>query len=699
MGSIWLLIAFFICAINASIAQPPSSYTPAKLNKAGDEQIEKGQYYNALELYEKSYKQIKDKNIALRIARTNLLLRDYNKSATGYARILNRDKKNEYIDDRVGYGIALKMNGQATEAAAEFNNYITNGTNDSLKAQAKLQLEGITMQEKMKENPSIIIKNAGNNINNPESQSSPALDQDGTLYFGSLSDKAGKDKNDDGVHYAHMFSSSWSEDKGFAKATELPEEFNREGYHTTNASLSADGTVMYFTRTVSEGGHKSESKIYASGKTSGGWSPAIEVSGVNGDFLSTHPCEGELFGSKVLFFSSNMPGGKGGMDLYYATQTGEAQFSAPVNLSALNTVGDDITPFYLDGTLYFASDGWPSFGGLDIFSAKWNGSEWSQPANLGIPYNTCTDEFSYRISRDGEKGFLVSNRPDPESKSLKSKTCCDDIYFVNKRKLVIELVGIVTDSLKKPLKGATMQIISPKGNGENDIQTKTSNESNRLSYVLDKNKSYKIIVSRDGYFPQEIMLNTVGIEKDQTIERQFVLRNVPAESEFEIITINEAIRLNNIYYNFDDDKILPDAAKDLSVLVDLMSKYPDMVIELSSHTDSRGDDDYNQKLSERRANSARRWMMGKGIDGKRIKAKGYGELKILNGCTNGEECTDDEHRFNRRTEFKILEGPTTIEVKKEVLNKKVPGGKLEEVKKEENNKTEGSNKKSSNNKK
>ncbi|MFN8331421.1 MAG: hypothetical protein U0T81_09425 [Saprospiraceae bacterium] len=124
---------------------------------------------------------------------------------------------------------------------------------------------------------------------------------------------------------------------------------------------------MYFTRTVSEGGHKSESKIYASGKTSGGWSPAIEVSGVNGDFLSSHPCEGELFGSKVLFFSSNMPGGKGGMDLYYATQTGEAQFSAPVNLSALNTVGDDITPFYLDGTLYFASDGWPSFGGLDIF--------------------------------------------------------------------------------------------------------------------------------------------------------------------------------------------------------------------------------------------------------------------------------------------------------------------------------------------
>ncbi|MEO6693101.1 MAG: OmpA family protein, partial [Saprospiraceae bacterium] len=227
----------------------------------------------------------------------------------------------------------------------------------------------------------------------------------------------------------------------------------------------------------------------------------------------------------------------------------------------------------------------------------------------------------------------------------------------------------------KPLKGGTVQLISIKAGGDNEIQTKTSNESNHISYVLDKDKSYKVIVSKDGYFPKEIQINTVGIDKDQKIDREFVLLALPPESEFDIITINEAIRLSNIYYNFDDDKILPDAAKDLSVLVDLMTKYPEMVIELSSNTDSRGDDDYNQKLSERRANSARRWMIAKGIDGKRIKAKGFGEQKILNGCTNGEECTDDEHRFNRRTEFKILEGPTTIEIKKEVLNKKAGASK------------------------
>ncbi len=675
MRSKYILLLILIGLSIGAWAQPPNPNTPAKLIKAGDEQIIKGQYYNALDMYEKSYKEIKDKPVALKIARTHFLLRDYNKSTTWYARILNRDKKNEFFEERVAYGKALKMNGQITEAAAEFNSYLSTGTNDSLKELATLELKGITMMEKMKDNPAIIVKNAGNNINNPESQSSPSLDLDGTLYFGSLSDKAGKDKKDDGIHFAKMFSSSYSEDKGFAKATELPEEINREGYHTTNPSLSMDGSILFFTRTVSEGGYSSESKIFACSKTATGWSPAIEVTGVNGDYLATHPFEGELFGEKVLFFSSNMPGGKGGMDLYYANKIGEAQYAAPVNLGSINTKGDDITPYYLDGTLYFSSDGWPALGGLDIFYSKWNGSEWSTPVNMGVPYNSNNDEFSYKISRDGEKGFLVSNRPDPESKSLKSKTCCDDIYFVNKRKLVIELVSLVKDSLMKPLKGANVQLITVKAGGDNEVQTKTNNESNRISYVLDKNKSYKVIVSKDGFFPQEIALNTVGIDKDQTIEKEFVLKALPPESEFDIITINEAIRLSNIYYNFDDDKILPDAAKDLSALVDLMTKYPDMIIELSSHTDSRGDDDYNQKLSERRANSARRWMLAKGIDGKRIKAKGYGEQKILNGCTNGEECTDDEHRFNRRTEFKILEGPTTIEVKREVLNKKAGASK------------------------
>lgn len=668
MRKIILLGFVLFCFLGSMWAQPANGNTPAALIKSGDEQIEKGQYYNALEQYEKSYKEVKDKDVAVKIARTHFLLRDYGKSATKFAQVLARDKANKYIEERFLYGKALKMNAQYTEAAAEFNNYIANGTNMELKAQAEIELKGIELLGTMKENVAIIVKNAGNQVNNPESQSSPSLDSEGKLYFGSLDAKETKENG--GVHFCKLYSSTFTEGKGWSKAEELPELINREGYHTSNVSFSKDGNMMFFTRTLSEGGHMDESKIFASTKTASDWSPALEVTGVNGEFMARHPVEGDLYGNRVLFFSSNIPGGKGGFDIYYANKISETEYSAPINAGSINTAADELTPYYVDGKLYFSSEGWPGIGGLDIFVSNWNGSEWSVPTNMGLPYNSCTDDIFYKIAADGEKGFLISNRADPESKSLKGKTCCDDIYTVTKRKLVIELNAFAKDEKNKSLKGIVAQLVELNVGTDGNIQTKSNQEGNQVSYSLSKDKAYKIVVSKDGYFPAEIQLNTVGITQDQVLNRDFVLKMMPPESDVEIITINEPIRLSNIYYNYDDDKILPDAEKDLNAILELMVKYPEMVIELGSHTDSRGDDDYNQKLSLRRANSARRWLINKGIDSKRIQAKGYGETVILNNCSNGEDCTDDEHRFNRRTEFKILEGPTSIEVRKEVLNKK-----------------------------
>lgn len=162
--------------------------------------------------------------------------------------------------------------------------------------------------------------------------------------------------------------------------------------------------------------------------------------------------------------------------------------------------------------------------------------------------------------------------------------------------------------------------------------------------------------------------NTTGIKRTTKIEKKLTLRLVkkaPVDGvDSIVISTNEPIRLNNIYYDFDDDKILTDAEQDLLVIVGLMQQYPDMKIELSSHTDSQGKDTYNENLSQRRADSAKKWVVGKGISPDRIVPKGYGEQVILNGCTNGVKCSDEEHRFNRRTEFKITEGPTEITIKK-----------------------------------
>ena len=183
-----------------------------------------------------------------------------------------------------------------------------------------------------------------------------------------------------------------------------------------------------------------------------------------------------------------------------------------------------------------------------------------------------------------------------------------------------------------------------------------------------------MITSKEGYISDTTEVTTNGIISDKEIRKKVILEKEPPvvlepelpEYTLETVTINEAIRLNNIYYDFEKWDILPDAELDLNSILELMNEYGDMVIELSSHTDSRGTTPYNEDLSQKRAQSAKNWLTNKGVGEDRIKAVGYGESVILNRCVNGVRCTDDEHRFNRRTEFKILEGPQTIQIKRQI---------------------------------
>ncbi len=170
---------------------------------------------------------------------------------------------------------------------------------------------------------------------------------------------------------------------------------------------------------------------------------------------------------------------------------------------------------------------------------------------------------------------------------------------------------------------------------------------------------------KDGFYPDSVSFNTNGIITDSIFLRSFVLKPKPKEATVQIVKVNEAIRLKNIYYELDKSDILEESEPDLNYLTDLMNQYPKMVIELSSHTDAQGSDSYNEKLSQRRSDSAKQWLVRQGIDPERIKAVGYGERVILNKCANGVKCSDEEHMFNRRTEFKILSGVSFIEMKKE----------------------------------
>ncbi|MBP7184405.1 MAG: OmpA family protein [Saprospiraceae bacterium] len=670
-ASFWVLALFLGCN-----PLPFKKTTPATMLEIAESTYQNQDYYNSLDWYEQYYNETKDNETAYKVAELYNLLRDYKKAETWYSKYLKK-KDDNHPDAAFQYGRVLKMNEKYDDAILALTEFKANTTDEKLKSLAMSEIEGAKLAKKLKKRDDLKVENAGKVINSPFSESSPILTSDNELYFSSIRSKEPivvDTLRDDLDHYLKIYKTNQPQSGGtWSEPQPLGTEINRPGYHTGNIAFNGSGDMMYFTRSQLKGNMLGESKIYSSAKIASGWGPAEEVKGINGDYIAKQPTVGELYGKEVLFFSSNMQGGKGGFDIYYATKKSDGSYDFPVSIGGVvNTVADEETPYYRDGVLYFSSTGHPGIGGFDVFSSKWDGSSWSKPENAGLGVNSSCDDLYFSLNKDGYKGTVISNRIG--TTSLKSKTCCDDVFNVEIEKIVVNLI-VNTFAKQKPLSGVSIQLVDMDGNKMGVTQNKTNNSGNDFNFPLVLEKSYKVIACKDGFFCDTLDFNTVNFKKSATIDKKMNLRPIPPkEPEEEVIVINQPIRLNSIYYDFDDDKILPDAETDLAYLYDLLQKYPDMVIELSSHTDSRGNDEYNKKLSQRRADSAKKWLVNKGIVDNRIKAVGYGETQILNQCTNGVNCSDDEHRLNRRTEFKIIAGPTSIKIEKRQKKAAEPTG-------------------------
>jgi len=667
---IYILLSIVCISISAN-AQPLSEVPYNQMLEKADELMKLRDYYNAEDWYDKAYRESKDPNIAAQLGYLSYVLRNYESATKRYERLLRRDDDNIFIDERFYYGMSLKAMGQYEESAAQLKKFIEMSSEDDMKPIARKAIEGMIKAGEFNENPETAVQFAKGDINSAFVEYSPRLHTDGDLYFSAIPAKKvvdaspGNDKQ-----YSKIFVSKKNEKGEYDKPEALEKEINRPGFHTGNVAFSGDGKLMYFTRSKLDGNDLESSILYYSKYDGEEWSPAYPLDALNGEFLITHPVVGELFGDEVLFFTSDMEGGEGQLDLYYSTIQGEEDFSAPVNLGAvLNTPFDEVTPYYHNGTLYFSSDGHPGLGGYDIFSSTWDGVAWSEPINLGYNYNTTFDDMNISFDAEGINGYIVSNRPDDEKRNMKSKTCCDDIYEFNIRQVIIDL-QVLVNSPDGPLNGAKITL-EDKSQARPD-ESKDNPEGNDFEFYLDQDRSYKAYITRDGYYPDSIEFNTMGVLDDYTINKSITLQPIPveveqAEPEFETITINQPIRLNKIYYDFDKWDILPEAEIDLNIIRDLMEQYPDMVIEMSSHTDIRGPKRYNQDLSQKRAQSATDWLIERGVAEDRVKPVGYGEELIINKCKQGTRCSEEEHRFNRRTEFKIIEGPQTILITKEIL--------------------------------
>ena len=422
-------------------------------------------------------------------------------------------------------------------------------------------------------------------------------------------------------------------------------------YHDGTAVFTKDGNKIYFTRTIRERVKKDDDrivtnilKIYSSEYVDDEWSD-LEPFYLNNDIFSVgHPSLSP--NDSILYFVSDMPGGYGGTDIYYCEMDSITGWDSAVNLGPeVNTFANEMFPFMdTDGTLYFSSAGHPGYGDLDIYKTSLKDTLWSVPENMMAPMNSSYDDFGIALYKEGNVGLFSSNRPGGAGG--------DDIYAYESLEMPVYLAGhvvvcrdrpvyvsgYVKDRITNtPISDAVVFVL----NKETDLVTTVITDINGYySLEVEPDATYVIKTMKKGHL-SDCMTAVIADESPD-------LRDLLLD-RFEV---NKVFVLDDIYYDFDKWNIRPDAAIELDGLVYIMNENP-ITIELSSHTDSRGSDSYNEALSQRRAEAAVSYLISQGIEASRMTAKGYGEYQLINQCSNGVQCTDEQHQANRRTEFKI----------------------------------------------
>ena len=424
-------------------------------------------------------------------------------------------------------------------------------------------------------------------------------------------------------------------------------------YHEASVTFSPDNETMYFTRNNYGKKLKRDKKgvnhlkIYRSDKLNGEWSEALEVPFNSDDYSTGHPALSP--DGKLLYFVSDMPGSIGQTDIFVVDVHGDGTFSDPRNLGPeINTERKEMFPFINEEKLYFSSNGHVGLGGLDVFEVSIDEENGFQEAkNVGQPINSNKDDFSYIVNEETQKGFFASNRRGGKGD--------DDIYSF--KRLVVEevaenlnaIAGVVTELVTGDLMPKALVTLLD----ENNIKLKemvAEDDGSFLFEDLDGNTKYTIRTTRGDYFDEEV---TVSTKDNEVVNTEIALRRLK-----EMIAVEDGIRklkIDMIYFDFDKSYIRKDASKELDKLVQVMTEYPNMVIKIESHTDSRGARVYNKYLSDKRAKSTRAYIISKGIEANRIQsAIGYGEERLINECNGTVRCTEAKHLLNRRSEFIIV---------------------------------------------
>ncbi|MDP2089012.1 MAG: OmpA family protein [Flavobacteriaceae bacterium] len=408
--------------------------------------------------------------------------------------------------------------------------------------------------------------------------------------------------------------------------------------HDGPATFSADGLTMYFTRNNSSNDKLlknkrgiSNLKIFKAQLVNGEWSNITSVPFNNDNYSVGHPALSA--DEKKLYFASDMPGGYGSADLYVVDIQSNGSFGKAVNLgNTINTEGNELFPFVTKDNLYFSSNGHWGLGALDVFKVNLKDQN-KPPVNLGTPINSNLDDFAFVMNENKNQAYVSSNRMGGMGD--------DDIYFVKAIACYQSLAGTVRDlKTNLVLPDSYITVVNRTNSEKLDFKTDAFGVFKMPKIMCDT--KFNITAAKESYKTNEKNFSSTN---EFALEHQFEIKLIPEE----II-----VQIDNVYFDFDKSNIRGDAKVVLDNLVDLMNKYPKMVIEVKSYTDSRGSHQYNDKLSQRRAKSTIDYMLKKGISNTRINGLGYGETVLVNNCADQVNCTEAEHQLNRRSEIVVL---------------------------------------------
>ncbi len=663
-----LLVTCCVLALVNCFAGKADKFDKKLYKKEADDAFKDGSIFGAADLYIQILQHDStETSVLYNLAECYYLAKDYELAAVYFKRSYKADAVKN-ATSLYYQALNTKMQGKYLEALPLFRQFLKTYTGDDavkMKKWAHTEIDGCNFALKeSKPDPSVKLTHLGKEVNSNYADQAPAL-RDDQLYFSSIhSDTVitmKKDKSDakkEG-NLMKLFSSKVSGDT-YAPAEQI-KTFSQEGKHISNGSFNEDGTKFFYT--ICDGLLKPKCDIYMSQLDGTDWdkgkalNSAINLAGCT----NTYPCLAKnANGTETLYFVSDREGGKGGLDIWYSIMSKNGDFGAPKNAgSKINSDRDERSPFFdsKTNTLYFSSEGWIGMGGLDIFKAQSSGPEkyTSNPENLGAPFNSPCNDYYFRYGKSSKEGYLVSNRPGIFS--VRGKTCCDDIFtyqYINQIFLAVK-TRVFDDATKIQLASATVNLSLQSHNAEEGdvtIGTDTTTAEAAVLFNLKQNKLYKITATRSGYFTGSQTFNTEGITKSDTQTVDIYLKKLEK---------NKAYRLNNIYYDFDKADLRPESKATLDTLYKILIENPTIIIELSSHTDSRGAEDYNLNLSQRRAESCVNYLINeKAIPKERIIAKGYGKNKLLEDCSKYPECPQTQngdcpcHQLNRRTEFKII---------------------------------------------